>query len=112
MKLNELVVARPLIEKLAAVEMNAVAALAFAEFTRAALTAIQEFEVKRAGWFEKYGEEEEEGKWKIKEENEKKFRTAINRALGKEVDLEPFALSEAGINIAPSELVNVLPLFK
>lgn len=112
MKLNDAVLARPLIEKLAAKDTAPEDALPFADFVRQILTVIQEFEVKRAGWFEKYGEEAEEGGMKIKEENEKKFKTSINRALNKELDIEPFALSETNIEVSPAELLNVLPLFK
>lgn len=112
MKINEIVLVKPLLEKLAKEKMDSASAVPFAAFARDVLTVIQEFEVKRAGLFEKYGEAQEEGNFKIKEENEKKFKSAITRALNKEVDIEPFDLSGSGISIAPADIINVLPLFK
>jgi hypothetical protein len=111
MKVNEIVLVKPLVEKVAGMEMNARTALSFAQWAREVLTIIQEFEVKRAGFFEKYGEAQEDGNFKIKEENEKKFKTAITKALNKEVELEPFNLSDSGITIPPSDLINVISFF-
>lgn len=115
MKLNEVVGARPTLEKVAAMEMEGGVALEFATFVKNVLIPIQEFEVKRAELFQKYGVTEGEGKEKnirILPENEKKFNTAIKRALNKDVGVEPFELASLGIGIAPSELINALPLFK
>jgi len=115
MKINEMVGARPTLEKVAGMEVDGGKAREFAEFVKDVLVAIQEFEVKRAELFRKYGEEEGEGaekNIKILPENEKKFNTAIKRALNKEVDLAPFDLASLGISIAPADLVNALPLFK
>jgi len=112
MKVNEIVLVKPLIDKLAGMEMNARTAMSFAQWAREVLTVIQDFEIKRAGLFEKYGEKQEDGNFKIIEENEKKFKTAITRALNKDVELEPFDISDSGITIAPADLINVMPLFK
>jgi hypothetical protein len=111
MKVNDIVLVKPLIDKIASMEMNARTALSFAKWAREALMIIQEFEVKRSGFFEKYGEKQEDGNFKIKEENEKKFKTAITKALNKDVGLEPFNISDSGITIPPADLINVMPLF-
>jgi hypothetical protein len=95
------------------VEMNADAAIEFAEFARSVLVVVQEFENKRAGYFEKYGEPvDEEGNWKIKDENEKKFHAAIKRSLNKEVDIDPINISESGIKVSPADVINILSLIK
>jgi hypothetical protein len=115
MKLNEVVGARPTLEKVAAMEMEGGVALEFAIFVKNVLIPIQEFEVKRAELFQKYGVSEGEGENKnirILPENEKKFNTAIKRALNRDIGVEPFSLASLGIGIAPSELINALPLFK
>jgi hypothetical protein len=115
MKVSEIVSTRPLLEKIAAKEMDSGAALEFAKFTVEVLKEAQAFDMKRAELFEKYGESEGEGKEKsitIKPENEKKFNAAIKRAVGKDVEIEPFDLSSLGIIIAPADLINALPLFK
>ena len=115
MKLNDVVGGRTVLEKMAAMEVDGGVALGFAEFVRGTLMEIQSFEVKRAELFQKYGVEEGEGEGKnirILPENEKKFNTAIKRALNKEIDAEPFDVSSLGIKISAAELVNALPLFK
>jgi len=115
MKLNEMVGARPIMEKIAGMEIEGGVALEYAEFVKNVLVEIQNFEQKRAELFRKYGAEEGEGEArniKILPENEKKFNSAIKRALNKEIDIEPFDMSSLGINIVPSELINALPLFK
>lgn len=113
MKVSELLVARPMIEKLAGKEMHAAAAIEFANFAREAMAIIKDFENKRADLFKKYGEQvDEEGNWKIKEENEKKFKSAIDRAMKKDVGLEPFDLVSSGVSVTPAEIVNNLGLFK
>jgi len=115
MKLNEMVGARPTLEKMAGWEMEGGVAREFAEFVKDILVEIQSFEVKRADLFRKYGAEEGEGETrniKILPENEKKFNSAIKRVLNKEIGLEPFDIASLGINIIPSELINALPLFK
>lgn len=115
MKLNEVVGLRPVLEKIATKEMDGAVALEFAEFVKDILVEIQNFEIKRAEMFQKYGEIEGEGEQqtvKIKAENEKKFNTAIKRALNKEVKVEPFDIAALGITIAPADLINALPLFK
>ena len=113
MKISEALLVKPLIEKLANKEMPAKAAMEFAVFAKEVLTAVQEFEKKRAGYFEKYGEPTGEGQsWRIKEENEAKFKSAIKRAMNKELDIDNFNMSESGINIAPADVVNVLDSLK
>jgi len=115
MKLNEVVGCRPTLELIAGKEMDGGAALEFANFAKGILMEIQDFEMKRAELFRKYGEELGEGEEKriqVKPENEKKFNTAIKRALGKEVNVEPFDLATLGIMISPAELVNATMLFK
>jgi len=112
MKLSEAIGARTLLEKVAGKEMNGASALAYAEFVRTVLTEIQEFESARAKLFEKYGEKVDDKNLKIKPENEKKFQTAIKKALNKELKVEPFDLSGSGVSIAPADLINALPLFK
>ena len=115
MKLSEFVNTRPLLEKLAAMEMEGAAAKKFAEFVVELLKPIQEFEQKRFDLFKKYGVEEGEGaeaKLVIPEENDKKFQAAIKRLMNKDYDIEPFDLGSAGINVAPADLINALPLFK
>lgn len=115
MKLNDAVGARPALEKMAGIEMDTASALKFAKFVREVLTEIQAFEVKRAELFRKYGVEEGEGKEKnikILPENEKKFNTAITRALNKEIKIKPFDLTSINIAVTATELINALPLFK
>ena len=115
MKLNEIVGLRPALEKIAGKEMDGAMALKFAKFTRDVLIEIQDFEVKRAELFRKYGEETGEGEEKriqIIPENEKKFNTAIKRALNKEVKVKPFDLTKLSIQISPAELLNALGIFK
>ena len=116
MKLNDAIGARPTLEKMAGVEMDPVSAFQFATFVREVLMEIQNFEMKRAELFQKYGVEEEgEGEQKnikILPEHEKKFNAAIKRVLNKELKIEPFALENLGIAVTPLELVNALPMFK
>jgi len=115
MKLNDAVAARKTLEKLAGMETDSVSALQFATFVRDVLVEIQDFEMKRAELFQKYGVEEGEGEQKnikILPENEKKFNTAIKRALNKELKIEPFAILNIGIAITPLDLINALPMFK
>ena len=115
MKLNDAIGARPALEKMAGMETNSVSALQFALFVREVLMEIQNFEMKRAELFQKYGIEEGEGEQKnikILPENEKKFNAAIKRALNKELKIEPFALENLGIAVTPLELINALPMFK
>ena len=115
MKLNEVVMTRPLIEKIAAMEIDASEAKEFAVFAREVLKAIQDFEVKRAELFQKYGIQEGEGpdaRLVVPQQEEKKFNAAIKRALNKDLDVEPFDLASLGIKLTPAELVNALALFK
>ena len=115
MKLNEMVGARSVLEKIAGMEMEAGAARGFAEFLKNVLIEIQEFEVGRTELFRKYGKEEGEGEErniKILPENENKFNAAIKSILNKDVDIKPFDLAFVGIMISPVDLVNALPLFK
>lgn len=115
MKLNDAVGARPTLEKMAELEMDTVSALQFAAFIRDVLMEIQNFEMKRAELFQKYGAEEGEGEQKnikILPENEKKFNTAIKRALNRELKIEPFDLANLGIAVKPLDLINALPMFK
>ena len=115
MKLNEIVGLRPTLEKIAGKEMYGAVALKFAKFTREVLTEIQSFEVKRAELFNKYGEVSGEGKEQkvqILPDNEKKFQTAIKKALDAEVKVKPFDIASLGIKVAPAELVNSVGLFK
>ena len=116
MKLNEVVGLRPVLEKIAAKEMDGAAALEFANFVKDILIEIQGFEMKRAELFQKHGVETEgEGGQKglqIPPENEKKFNTAIKRALGKEVKVEPFDIATLGIMVSPADLINATGLFK
>jgi len=113
MKINELINFRPTIEKIARKEMTSFAAFEFAKFTRSVLTAIQDFDTKRAELFKKYGEVvDDKGNIKIKPENEKKFNTAIKKLLDFEPDIEPFEIALLNIEISPVELVNTIGLFK
>ena len=115
MKLNEIVGLRPTLEKIAGKEMDGAVALKFAKFVREVLVEIQGFEVKRAELFNKLGEtsgEGEEQKVQILPANEKKFNTAIKKALDAEVKVKPFDIASLGIKIAPAELVNSVGLFK
>ncbi len=115
MKLNDAVGARPALEKMAELEMDSVSALQFATFVREVLMEIQNFEMKRAELFQKYGVEEGEGEQKnikILPENEKKFNAAIKRSLNRELKIEPLDLANLGIAIAPRALINALPMFK
>ena len=115
MKLNEIINVRPALEKIAAMEMDGGQALKFAKFTKDILLPLQDFEVKRAELFRKFGVEEGEGDQrniKILPENEKKFNAAIKRALDKEIKVGPFDITKLGIKISPAELVNALGLFK
>lgn len=115
MKLSDIVGVRPLLEKIAAQEMDGASAKQFADFLKDVLLEMQSFESKRADWFQKYGEEVTDGDQKglrIKPENEKKFNAALKRALSKEIDIEPFDLSGLGVKITPADLLNALSLFK
>lgn len=115
MKLNEIVGAKPTLEKIAGKAMFPPTALEFAIFIRNVLMEIQNFEIKRAELFQKYGVEEGEGESKsikILPENEKKFNAAIKRALNADVNIEPFELVSLEVEISPADLVNALPLFK
>jgi len=115
MKLNEIINVRPALEKIAGMEMDGAQALKFAKFTKDVLMPLQDFEVKRAELFRKFGAEEGEGDQrniKILPENEKKFNAAIKRALDKEIKVGPFDITKLGIKISPAELVNALGLFK
>ncbi len=115
MKLNDVVGMRPTMEKIAGMEMDGAVALEFANFAKSILMEIQNFEMKRAELFRKYGEEMGEGEEKriqVKPENEKKFNTAIKRGLNKEVDIEVFDIASLGIKIAPVDLINATGLFK
>ena len=113
MKVSDAILMKPLVEKFAAQEMDAAVAMKFAAFAKDVLTASQEFEVKRAQLFEKYGEQvDSDGNWKIKEENEKKFQAAIKRALNKELEIEAFDMSNSGLKVSPADVVNVLSLLK
>ena len=115
MKLNEIVGLRPTLEKIAGKEMDGAVALKFAKLVREVLMEIQGFEVKRAELFNKLGEtsgEGEEQKVQILPENEKKFNTAIKKALDAEVKVKPFDIASLGIKISPAELVNSVGLFK
>lgn len=112
MKVSEALVLRPLIEKLIKQEMDGKVAMEFAAFSKAVLTAEKEFESKRAALFEKYGEQLGDGNWQIKEENETKFKSAITRAMNKELDIDSFNMSESGLVIAPADVINVLSSLK
>ena len=115
MKLNELVVLRPTLEKIAGKEMDGAVALKFAKFVRDVLMEIQGFEVKRAELFNKLGEvsgEGEEKKVQILPANEKKFNVAIKKALDAEVKVKPFDIASLGIKVSPAELINSTGLFK
>ena len=117
MKVNEMVLGRPAMEKIANMEISAGVSLEFANFLKSILIETQDFETKRAELFSKYGVEEEEGESEQKNirilpENENKFNTAIKIILDRDVDIEPFNLASLGIEIPPAELVNALPLFK
>jgi len=115
MKLNDAVGARPALEKLAGMETDSESALQFAAFVRDVLMEIQDFEMKRADLFKKYGIEEGEGEEKnikILPENEEKFNAAIKDALNEEIRIEPFAIANLGIAVTPLDLINALPLFK
>lgn len=111
-KMSELIGARPTLEKLAAKEMNAATAFAFAKFAREVLVEIQEFEKKRSRLFEELGERQEDGNIKIKEENEQAFQDKIKKLLDGNAKVKPFAINELDVEIAPADLVNILPLFK
>ena len=115
MKLSEAIGLRPILEKIAAKEMEGAAALEFAKFTRSLLEEFQAFETKRAELFQKYGEEAIENDKKvirIKKGNEEKFNNAIKRALGKTLKIKPIDLASLGVKIAPADLINALALFK
>jgi hypothetical protein len=112
MKLSDAIMIKPLVEKLVSKEMSAKAAMEFAMFAKEILIAVQEFEIKRAGLFEKYGEKVDEKNWKIKEENEAKFKSAINRAMNKELDIDSFDMSNSGIDVTPADVINVLSSLK
>lgn len=119
MRLNELIVARPTLEKIANKEMNATSALEFAEYLRIVLALIQTFEMKRAELFQEYGappekESEEAGptSLRILPENEEVFNAAIKEALNEEIEVPAFDIANLGIEIAPADLVNVRGLFK
>jgi len=113
MNLRDAVLVKPLIEKLIVLEMDGRVSMEFAAFAKKILTEVQEFEMKRGGWFEKYGEQvDDQGNWKIKEENEKKFKSALSRAMDKELDIEQFDISNSGLRIAPGDLINLLDAFK
>lgn len=116
MKLSEVVGLRPVLEKIAAKEMEGSAALEFANFVKSVLIEIQNFEIKRAELFQKHGVEiendEKQKGLQIPPENEKKFNAAIKRALNTELKIEPFDLASLGITIAPADLINATGLFK
>lgn len=115
MKVSEVIGLKPVLEKIANKEMDAAVALKFAKFVRSVLEEVQEFETKRAELFQKFGQDEGEGDQrmiKILPENEKKFNTAIKRALNKELKAKPFPIATLGVEIAASDLVNALALFK
>ena len=115
MKVSDVIGLRPVLEKMANKEMDAAVALKFAKFIREVLMEIQDFETKRAELFQKYGKAEGEGDQqmvKILPENEKKFNTAVKRALNKELKVKPFPIATLGIELAASDLVNALALFK
>lgn len=112
MKVSDLLNAREAIEKIARMEMDAAAALSFAKFTKEVLLVVQDFEKKRAELIKKYGEPDNQGNVRVKQENQKKFNSAMKRALNKKVDIEPFDIFSAGFEIAPSELINAIELFK
>ena len=115
MKLNDVVGLRPTLEKIAGMEMEGGVALEFANFVKSIMIEIQNFEMKRAELFRKYGEEMGEGEEKriqVKPENEKKFNAAIKRGLSKEVGVDPFDIASLGIMVAPTDLVNATGLFK
>lgn len=112
MTLSEIVGARPVLEKLANKEMSAGKALSFAAFVREVLVDIQNFEQERAELFQELGEDQGDGNFIIKPDNEEKFRKAIKEKLDKKVKIKPYKLSDLDISVAPSELINVLPLFE
>jgi len=115
MKLSEIVGLRPTLEKIAGMEMDGAVALKFANFVKGVLIEIQDFEIKRAELFRKYGEEIGEGDEKrlqVKPENEKKFNAAIKRGLNKEIKFKPFDIASLGIKVTPADLVNATGLFK
>ena len=115
MKLNDAVTARVTLEKMAGMEMSPKAALDFAEFVRNVMVEIQNFEIKRAELFRKYGEEAGEGEEKrlqIPTENEKKFNAAIKRGLSKDLKIEPYNIANLEIALTPTDLINALPMFK
>ena len=115
MKLNEVVGLRPTLEKIAGKEMDGAVALEFANFVKSILIEIQDFEMKRAELFQKYGEEMGEGEEKriqVKPENEKKFNAAIKKGLDKDLNIKPFDIAALGIRVSPADLVNATGLFK
>lgn len=111
-RLGDIITARPLLEKIANKEMDADVALEFAKFTRGVLEAIQEVEKVRVELFQKYGERQEDGNVKIKEENGDKFQEELKKVLDKTVEIEPFEAAKLGIKVAPADFINMLSLFK
>jgi len=119
MRLNELIIARPTLEKIANKEMRAKSALEFAEYLRIVLAPIQTFEMKRAELFQTYGapmekkdEDAEPAGLQILPENEDAFNAAIKEALDEEVEVPVFDITSLDIEISPADLVNVRGLFK
>lgn len=115
MKVSDIAGVRPILEKIAGKEMDAKVAVKFANFLRDVLVEIQAFEAKRAELFQKYGELAGEGDNKtvqIPEANQKKFESAMKRALNKKVEIKPFDLGSLGVSVSPADLINALPLFK
>lgn len=113
MILNDLVLGRPMLEKLAAQETNAADAIKLAKFIKKVYTKINnDFEPARQSLIQKYGSEQEDGSFKVDQVNEKAFMAELQEILNEKVDIEPFLLRNTGYNISSAEVINVLNLFE
>ncbi len=114
MKMSELIAIRPSIEKMAGQQHSFPAALKFAKFTRKIIMILQDFDVKRAELFNKYGVTQGENNTiVIPPDNETKFKAEMQIELDKEVKIDPLDVSALGdMKVAPADLINCLQLFE
>lgn len=113
-KLNDLLVAKSILDKISKMTMPADSALEFAKFYRNVLMAIQAFEKdeRRLKLLEKHCVFEENGNVKIKESDVEIFNTEIRKLLDERSDIEPIEISKLSITLTPADLINILSLFK
>lgn len=113
MKVSELIAIRPSIEKIASKEHNFADALKFAKFVRDVLIVLQDFDIKRAELFNKYGAKQgENNSIVVPPGAEANFKEEMQKELDKEIEIEKMDVSALDMQVAPADLINCIDLFR